>query len=166
MCADYYIDYSFQVRVARFHNVYGPLGAYDGGREKSPATLCRKIAEAKTGGEIKVWGDGNQTRSYCYIDDCIEGIYRLMQSDIHEPVNIGSDRAVSINEFIDIVSKIAGKTVEKRYDTSKPQGVRFMNSDNRKVRKLLNWEPTIPLEEGIKQTYFWIKEQLEKKRNI
>lgn len=162
LCADYYKDYGFETRVARFHNIYGPLGTWQGGRERSTAAICRKIAEVEDGEEIEVWGDGKQARSYCYIDDCIEGIYKLMLSDIHEPINIGSDRSVSINELVDIVSKIAKKTVKKRYDTSKPQGVRGRNSDNTKILKLLKWEPSIPLEEGLKQTYFWIKEQVEK----
>jgi len=162
LCADYYTDYGFETRVARFHNIYGPLGTWQGGRERSWAAICRKIALASDGGEIEVWGDGEQARSYCYIDDCMEGIYKLMQSDIHEPINIGSDRSVSINELVDIISKIAKKTVKKRYDTSKPQGVRGRNSDNTKILKLLGWEPLIPLEEGLKQTYSWIKEQVEK----
>lgn len=166
LCAAYFTDYGLETRMARFHNVYGPLGTYDGGREKSPAALCRKIAQVKDGGEIEVWGDGKQMRSYCFIDDCLEGIYRLMQSDIHEPINVGSDRLVSINELIDIISKIAGKKVQKRYDTSKPQGVRIRNSDNTKIRKTLKWEPSIPLEEGFRQTYFWIKEQVEASKNI
>jgi len=161
-CADYYADYGLETRVARFHNIYGTLGSWRGGREKSPAALCRKIVEVKDGGEIEVWGDGTQSRSYCYIDDCIEGIYKLMQSDIHEPINIGFDHAITINKLIDIIAKIAGKTVKKRYDTSKPQGVRNRNSDNTKIRKLLGWEPSIPLEIGFKKTYFWIKEESAK----
>ena len=165
LCADYYIDYGFETRVARFHNVYGPLGLYEGGREKSPAALCRKIALARDGDAIEVWGDGKQARSYCYVDDCVEGIYRLMHSDIHEPINIGSDQLVTINEFIDIVSKIAGKKIKKRYDLTKPQGARGRNSDNTKIKKLLGWEPSVPLEEGVKQTYFWIEKQIKKKKN-
>ena len=161
LCLAYYSDYGLETRVARFHNIYGPLGVYDGGREKSPAAICRKIVQARDGGEIEVWGDGKQMRSYCYINDCVEGIYRFMQSDIHEPINIGSDHAVSINGFIDIVSKIAGKTVKKRHDISKPQGVRVRNSDNTKIKKLLGWEPSTPLEEGLKETYIWIKSQIE-----
>ena len=161
LCADYYSDYGFETRVARFHNIYGPLGVFDGGKEKSPAAICRKIALAKDGGEIEVWGDGKQTRSYCYIDDCVEGIYRLTQSDIHEPINIGSDRLVSINELVDIVGKIAGKAVKKRHDTTKPQGVRGRNSDNTKIKKLLHWEPSTSLEEGFRKTYFWIKDQID-----
>lgn len=163
LCQDYYKDYGFETRIARFHNIYGPLGLYEGGREKSPAAICRKIALAKNGGEIEVWGNGKQTRSYCYINDCIEGIYKLMQSNVREPINIGSDRAVSIDGLIDIVSKIAKKEVKKRHDTSKPQGVRDRNSDNTKIKTLLNWEPSISLEEGFGETYKWIKEQIEKR---
>ncbi|TSC88408.1 MAG: NAD-dependent epimerase/dehydratase [Microgenomates group bacterium Gr01-1014_16] len=164
LCADYYEDYGLETRVARFHNIYGPLGAYEGGREKSPAAICRKIALARDGDEIEVWGDGKQMRSYCYIDDCLQGIYRLTHSEIHQPVNIGSDHPVSINEFIDIVSEIAGKSIKKRYDLSKPQGVRSRNSDNTLVRKLLKWEPKIPLKIGIKKNYDWIKNEIDKKK--
>ena len=163
LCASYYSDYGVETRVARFHNIYGPLGVFDGGREKSPAAICRKIALAKNGGAIEVWGNGSQTRSYCYIGDCVEGVYRLMNSAIHEPINIGSDRAVSINGLIDIVAKIAGKKIKKKYDTSKPQGVKVRNSDNTKIRNLLKWEPSVPLEEGLKDTYFWIKDQIDRK---
>jgi GDP-D-mannose 3',5'-epimerase len=160
-CWNYYIDYGLETRVARFHNVYGPLGTWYGGREKSPAAICRKVALAKDGGEIEVWGDGKQTRSYTYIDDCVEGVYRLMHSDIREPINIGSDCLVSINELIDIVSKIAGKNIKKRYDTSKPQGVRGRNSDNTKIKKLLKWAPSTPLEVGLEKTYRWIEQQIK-----
>ena len=164
LCADYYEDYGLETRVARFHNIYGPLGAYEGGREKSPAAICRKIAMAKAGDEIEVWGDGKQMRSYCYIDDCVQGIYRLTHSEIHQPLNIGTDHAVSINEFIDLISEIAEKRIKKRYDLSKPQGVRVRNSDNTLIRKLFKWEPRIPLEVGIKKTYLWIKKEIERKR--
>jgi GDP-D-mannose 3',5'-epimerase len=160
-CWNYYIDYGLETRVARFHNVYGPLGTWYGGREKSPAAICRKVALAKDGGEIEVWGDGKQTRSYTYIDDCVEGVYRLMHSDIREPINIGSDRLVSINELIDIVSKIAGKKIKKRHDTLKPQGVRGRNSDNTKIKKLLKWAPSTPLEIGLEKTYRWIEQQIK-----
>ena len=166
LCVNYYSDYGFETRVARFHNVYGPLGVYDGGREKSPAAICRKIVLAEENGEIEVWGDGRQVRSYCYIDDCIEGVYRLMQSDVRESINIGSDYAVSINELIDIVSKIAKKKIKKKYNTSKPQGVRERNSDNTQIRKLLKWEPTTTLEEGLAKTYNWIKKDIEKGKNL
>ena len=160
MCRHYREDYGLRTYVVRFHNVYGPLGTYDGGREKSPAAICRKIALVADGGEIEVWGDGRQTRSYCYIDDCVEGLRRLMQTDEHEPVNLGSDRLVSIDELVDLVARIAGKSVTKRHDLSKPQGVRGRNSDNTKLRRVLGWEPRVPLEEGLGRTYRWIREQL------
>lgn len=161
LCINYYQDYGFETRIARFHNVYGPLGTWRGGREKSPAALCRKIALASDGDEIEVWGDGKQTRSYCFIEDCIEGIYKLMMSDIRCPLNIGSDRLVSINDLINIISKIAEKKVRKTYDKTKPQGVRGRNSDNTLINKYLHWEPSIPLEKGLSKTYFWIKKQIE-----
>ena len=160
----YFADYGLETRVARFHNVYGPLGTYEGGREKSPAAICRKIALAEDGDEIEVWGDGKQMRSYCYIDDCIKGVYKLMNSDIHEPINIGSNHLVSIDELIDIVAKIAGKKIKKRHDISKPQGAMIRNSDNTKIRQLLKWEPSISIEEGFGKTYSWIKEQIDKNR--
>ena len=160
MCRHYREDYGLRTYVVRFHNVYGPLGTYDGGREKSPAAICRKIALVADGGEIEVWGDGRQTRSYCYIDDCVEGILRLMQTDEHEPINLGSDRLVSIDELVDLVARIAGKSVTKRHDLSKPQGVRGRNSDNTKLRRVLGWEPRVPLEEGLASTYRWIRAQL------
>lgn len=159
-CRHYYEDYGLETRVVRFHNIFGPLGTYDGGREKSPAAICRKVALAKKEDEIEVWGDGQQTRSYCYIDDCVEGIYRLMQSDYRQPLNLGQDRLISINELVDIVANIAGKTIRKKYDLTKPQGVRGRNSDNTKLREVLKWEPQISLEKGLELTYFWIREQL------
>lgn len=159
-CRHYCEDYGLKTHVVRFHNVYGPLGTYDGGREKSPAAICRKVVLAKEIGEIEVWGDGNQTRSYCYIDDCVEGIYRLMQSDYHEPLNLGTDRMVTINQLVDIVAYIAGKKIGKRYDQTKPQGVRGRNSDNTRLRQVLKWEPRISLEEGLKYTYEWIEKQV------
>lgn len=160
-CHNYYTDYGLETRVARFHNIYGPLGTWQGGREKSPAAICRKVALAKNGGEIEVWGDGKQGRSYCFVDDCVEGIYRLTHSNIRQPINIGSDRLVTINQLIDIVAKIAGKTLKKKYDLTKPQGVRGRNSDNTLIRKLLSWEPQITLESGLKQTYDWINSQIK-----
>ena len=163
VCRHYTEDFGLDTRVVRFHNIFGPLGTYDGGREKSPAAICRKIALADDGDEIEVWGDGEQTRSYCYIDDCVEGIYRLMQSDHRDPINLGQDRMISINELVDIVAKIAGKRIGKRYDLTKPQGVRGRNSDNTRLREVLNWEPTISLEEGLHTTYHWIAGELEKK---
>ncbi len=156
-CRHYYEDFGLETRVVRFHNIYGPLGTYDGGREKSPAAICRKLALASDGGEIEVWGDGNQTRSYCFIDDCVEGIYRLMRSDFREPLNLGTDRLVTINELVDIVSAIAGKRVVKRYNLSAPQGVRGRNSDNTRLREVLGWEPQTALEDGLSATYGWIR---------
>ena len=163
VCRHYTEDFGLDTRVVRFHNIFGPLGTYDGGREKSPAAICRKIALAQDGDEIEVWGDGEQTRSYCYIDDCVEGIYRLMRSDHREPINLGQDRMVSINELVDMVAKIAGKTIRKRYDLTKPQGVRGRNSDNTRLREVLNWEPVISLEEGLNTTYHWIAGELDKR---
>jgi nucleoside-diphosphate-sugar epimerase len=160
VCRHYREDYGLDTRIVRFHNIFGPLGTYDGGREKSPAAICRKIALATDGDEIEVWGDGKQTRSYCYIDDCVEGLYRLMNSDYTEPLNLGQDRLISIDELVDIVSGIAGKAVKKVYDLSKPQGVRGRNSDNTKLREVLNWEPNISLEEGLRRTYEWIESQV------
>lgn len=163
VCRHYREDYGLDTRIVRFHNIFGPLGTYDGGREKSPAAICRKIALANDGDDIEVWGDGGQTRSYCYIDDCVEGIYRLMRSNHVDPINLGQDRMISINELVDIVSQIAGKRIGKRYDTTKPQGVRGRNSDNTRLREVLNWEPRISLEEGLERTYQWIATELEKK---
>jgi GDP-D-mannose 3',5'-epimerase len=162
VCRHYTDDFGLDTRVVRFHNIFGPLGTYDGGREKSPAAICRKVALASDGADIEVWGDGEQTRSYCYIDDCVEGIYRLMRSDHRDPINLGQDRMISINELVDMVSKIAGKKIGKRYDTTKPQGVRGRNSDNTRLREVLHWEPTISLEDGLNRTYHWIAGELEK----
>lgn len=159
-CRHYTEDFGLETRTVRFHNIYGPLGTYDGGREKSPAAICRKVALAAQTDAIEVWGDGEQTRSYCYIDDCVEGIYRLMRSDYREPLNLGTDRLVSINELVDIVADIAGKTIRKRYDLSKPQGVRGRNSDNTRLRDTLTWEPGTPLEAGLERTYKWIEAQV------
>ena len=162
-CRHYMEDYGMATYSVRFHNIFGPLGTYDGGREKSPAAICRKIAMAADGDTIEVWGDGLQTRSYCYVDDCVEGIYRLMQSDFHDPINLGQDRMISINELVDIVSKISGKTIHRRHDLTKPQGVRGRNSDNTLLRKTLNWEPKVSLEDGLKLTYDWIFGQIKNK---
>jgi GDP-D-mannose 3',5'-epimerase len=162
-CRHYREDFGLETRIARFHNIYGPLGTYDGGREKSPAAMCRKIALAKDVDEIEVWGDGRQTRSYCYIDDCVEGIYRLMRSDFHEPLNLGTDRMVSINELVDLIAAIAGKKIAKRYDRTKPQGVRGRNSDNALLRQVLGWEPAVTLEQGLAVTYAWIAAELASK---
>lgn len=165
-CRHYQEDYGLSTYVVRFHNIFGPLGTYDGGREKSPAAICRKIALAKDGGEIEVWGDGEQTRSYCYIDDCIEGLYRLIQSDHHEPLNLGQDRLISVNELVDVVARIAKKTVTRRHDLTKPQGVRGRNSDNSMLRKVLGWEPQISLEKGLEKTYHWIQQELRKDKRV
>ena len=164
VCRHYTEDFGLDTRVVRFHNIFGPLGTYDGGREKSPAAICRKVALANDGDDIEVWGDGEQTRSYCYIDDCVEGIYRLMKSDHREPINLGQDRMISVNELVDIVANIAGKRIGKRYDLTKPQGVRGRNSDNTRLREVLKWEPTISLEEGLTTTYHWIAGELAKQR--
>ena len=160
-----YSDF-YEVRISRYHNIFGPEGTYEGGREKAPAAICRKVALAKDGGEIEIWGDGKQTRSFCYIDDCLEGTFRLMESDFKEPLNIGSDRLVTINELVDIVSRIAGKKLKKIYQLDKPQGVRGRNSDNTLCKKILNWEPKISLEEGLKRTYQWIEQELKKQGRI
>ena len=164
LCLSYAEDYGLETRSARFHNIYGPLGTWRGGREKSPAAICRKIAEVKQEDTIEIWGDGKQTRSYCYIDDCVEGVYMLMQSDIAVPLNIGSDRLVSINDVIDIISAIAKKTIHVRYDLTKPQGVRGRNADINAAKKLIGWEPKISLEIGLDSTYQWIEQQITKQK--
>lgn len=163
-CLSYSKELGLATRIARFHNIYGPDGTYDGGREKSPAALCRKIALAKNEDQIEIWGDGKQTRSYCHIDDCLEGIYRLMQSNYEQPLNIGSDRLVSIDQMVDIIAKIANKKISKKYNLNKPQGVRGRNSDNTKIKEVLNWEPTIDLEKGLSETYHWISSQIQKSK--
>jgi nucleoside-diphosphate-sugar epimerase len=160
LCRYYGDEYGLETRVARFHNVYGPLGTYQGGREKAPAAICRKVALAKDGADMELWGDGLQTRSFMYIDDCVEGISRLLNSDFREPLNLGTDRLVTINELVDIVCRIAGKTLEKRHDLTAPQGVRGRNSDNSRLRQVVGWEPSITLEEGLTTTYRWIESQL------
>lgn len=161
-CRHYREDFGLETRVVRFHNIFGPLGTYDGGREKSPAAICRKIALAEDGGVIEVWGDGKQTRSYCYIDDCVEGICRLMDSDYPYPLNLGQDRLISVNQLVDMVAEIAGKTIRRTHDLSKPQGVRGRNSDNSRLREVLQWEPQVSLEEGLARTYDFIVDQLMK----
>lgn len=165
-CRHYYEDYGLKTYVARFHNIFGPLGTYDGGREKSPAAVCRKVALANTEDEIEVWGDGFQTRSYCYIGDCVEGIYRLIQSDYHEPINLGQDRMLTVNDLVEIVARIAGKKIRTRHDLTKPQGVRGRNSDNTRLREVLKWEPRVSLEEGLAITYRWIYEQLVREKRV
>ena len=160
LCQYYYEDYDMETRVVRFHNVYGPQGTYEGGKEKAPAALCRKIARASDGDAVEVWGDGEQTRSFMHVDDCTEGIFRLMQSDHHEPLNLGRDEMVTINELVDIIAGLAGKSIRKDHDLSKPQGVRGRNSDNSKLREVLGWEPSIDLHTGLKPTYEWIHAEL------
>jgi nucleoside-diphosphate-sugar epimerase len=161
-CQYYMEDYGIETHPVRLHNIFGPLGPYEGGKEKSPAAICRKIALAKQGGEIEIWGDGGQTRSYCYIDDCLEGVFRLMQSDFHKPINIGQDRIITVDEFVDTVAHIAGKKIIKRHDLTKPQGVRGRNADIALSRKVLGWEPKVSLERGLEITYKWIYDQLSK----
>jgi nucleoside-diphosphate-sugar epimerase len=164
VCRHYREDFGLETRIVRFHNIFGPLGTYDGGREKSPAAICRKVALAGGEDTIEVWGDGEQTRSYCYIDDCVEGIYRLMRSDYSEPLNLGQDRMLSINELVDIIAGIAGKKISKRYDVTKPQGVRGRNSDNTRLKQVLGWEPNVSLEAGLATTYAWIAGELQNKK--
>jgi len=165
-CRHYLEDFGLETRVVRFHNIFGPLGTFEGGREKSPAAFCRKIALAHPGDEIEVWGDGKQTRSYCYIDDCVDGLYRLMRSDHRQPLNLGQDRMVSIDGLVAMVSEAAGKSVKMRYDPSKPQGVRGRNSDNTRLRQVLGWVPSTSLERGIEITYRWIREQLREQGRL
>jgi nucleoside-diphosphate-sugar epimerase len=160
MCEYYRRDHGLETRVARFHNVYGPLGTYDGGREKAPAAICRKIALAREGDELELWGDGEQTRSFMYVDDCIEGILRIMASECREPLNLGSERLISINGLVDLVLEIAGRKLARRHLLDRPQGVRGRNSDNSRLREVLGWEPSIPLEDGLRRTYAWIATQL------
>lgn len=160
----YHQDYGLDIRIARYHNIFGPEGTYKGGREKAPAALCRKIALARDGDPIYIWGDGQQTRSFCYIDDCLEGTYQLMESDYKEPLNIGSDRLVSINELVDIISNIAGKKLRKIYQLDKAQGVRGRNADLTLVKKLLDWEPNISLEQGLRRNYKWVESQVAAER--
>lgn len=164
LCLHYREDYGIETRIVRFHNIFGKEGSWDGGREKSPAAMCRKIAEAKLTGknEIEIWGDGKQTRSYCHIDDCLEGMFRLMRSDFYEPINLGQDRMITINQLADIVAEIAGIKVGKKY-VDGPQGVRGRNSDNTQLREVLGWEPQISLETGLADTYKWIEEQVRRK---
>ncbi len=163
MCRHFEEDFGLECRIARYHNVYGPLGTYAGGREKAPAAICRKVIEAMSAGkhEIEIWGDGKQTRSFMYIDDCLKGTQMIAESDIREPINLGSDELVTINDLVDIVEEIAGVKLERRYKLDAPKGVNGRNSDNTKIRQYLNWAPSIRLREGMEKTYRWIKEQME-----
>ena len=162
MCRHFEEDFGLQCRVARYHNVYGPLGTYDGGREKAPAAMCRKVIEAKTSGkhEIEIWGDGNQTRSFMYIDDCTKGTQMFMESEIHEPLNLGSSELVTINQLVDIVEEIAGIKLKRKYKLDAPKGVNGRNSDNTKIQQYLGWEPSIKLKDGMAKTYEWIASQM------
>jgi len=164
LCMHYHEDYGIETRIVRFHNIFGPLGTWDGGREKAPAALCRKIAVAKLTGnyEIEIWGDGEQTRSFCHIDDCVKGIYKLMRANYAEPLNLGQDRMVSINQLADMIAEIAGIRIIKKHVPG-PQGVRGRNSDNNLLREVLGWEPEISLEEGLSRTYAWIETQVRAK---
>jgi nucleoside-diphosphate-sugar epimerase len=166
LCRYYWHDYKFETRIVRFHNVYGPLGTYEGGKEKAPAAVSRKVALAPNGGEIQVWGDGKQTRSFMYVDDCLEGLVRLMASNYREPLNLGNDRLISINGLVDLISEIAGKRLIKKHDLSKPQGVRGRNSDNARLSQVLGWVPSISLETGLEITYRWIEGELKQAGRI
>jgi GDP-D-mannose 3',5'-epimerase len=162
MCRNFHDDHGIETRVARYHNVYGPHGTYDGGREKAPAAICRKVAQAKLSGsnEIEIWGDGDQTRSFMYIDDCLYGTTQIMVSDILDPINLGSSELVTINQLVDIVEEIAGVRLKRRYDLDAPKGVRGRNSDNTMILDRLGWEPSIPLADGLGKTYSWIYDEL------
>ncbi len=160
LCIHYGEDYGMETRIVRFHNIFGPLGTWKGGREKAPAAMCRKIAIANATGnpEIEIWGDGEQTRSFCYIDDCVDGLLRLMDSDFREPLNLGQDRMVTINQLADLVAAVAGVRIVKKHIAG-PMGVRGRNSDNTLLRQVLKWEPAVSLEEGLAKTYPWIESQ-------
>jgi GDP-D-mannose 3', 5'-epimerase len=160
LCRYFRHDFGLETRVVRFHNVYGPLGTYEGGKEKAPAAISRKVALARDCDEIEVWGDGEQTRSFMYVDDCVEGIHRLMRSNHAEPLNLGTDELVTVNGLVDLVATIAGKRIRKRHNHSMPQGVRGRNSDNARLREVLGWEPTTPLGKGLAPTYRWIESEL------
>jgi GDP-D-mannose 3',5'-epimerase len=166
MCRHFREDFGLATRVARYHNVYGPVGTYDGGREKAPSAICRKVIAAKLSGnhEIEIWGDGHQTRSFMYIDDCIHGSNTLLDSDFIEPINIGSSQKVSINQLVDIAENIAGVKLKRRYKLDAPKGVNGRNSDNTLIKKVFNWEPSIRLEDGLERTYRWIHDQMTAKR--
>ena len=164
LCLYYADEFGLETRIVRFHNVYGPYGTYDGGREKVPAALCRKVALAEPRGSIEIWGDGEQTRSFCYVDDCVEGIYRIMRSGYRSPLNLGTDRMVSINQLARIVIDISGKPGIDIEHVDGPQGVRGRNSDNTRLREIIGWEPRVSLEEGLVPTYRWIEEQVTSRR--
>ncbi len=163
LCHYYYKDYGLETRIVRFHNVYGPLGTYDGGKEKAPAAISRKVAIAQDGDAIEVWGDGEQTRSFMYVDDCVQGLIRIMASDYRDALNLGTDELVTINGLVDMIAKIAGKKIRKEHNLSGPQGVRGRNSDNTLLHSVLGWEPSIRLEQGLSITYPWIASQVSQK---
>jgi GDP-D-mannose 3',5'-epimerase len=162
MCRHFEEDFGLQCRVARYHNVYGPLGTWTGGREKAPAAICRKVIEAKTSGrhEIEIWGDGKQTRSFMYIDDCTRGTQAITESEIHEPLNLGSNELVTIDQLVGIAEEIAGIKLQRKYDLGAPKGVNGRNSDNTKIKQYLGWEPSIRLKEGLRKTYAWIESEM------
>ena len=162
LCTYYAKDYGMETRIVRFHNVYGPLGTYDGGKEKAPAAISRKVALAKDFDQIEVWGDGNQTRSFMYVDDCVEGLLKIMASNYGQPLNLGTDHLVTINQLVNGIVKISGKEITKKHDLSKPQGVAGRNSDNTRIRQILGWEPKYNLEKGLETTYKWIESELRK----
>jgi nucleoside-diphosphate-sugar epimerase len=164
LCEYYQAETGIETRTVRFHNIFGPLGTWDGGREKAPAAMCRKIAVAKLTGnpQVEIWGDGEQTRSFCYIDDCLTGLYKLMQSDYGQPLNLGQDRMVTINQLADIVADVAGTSIVKQHVPG-PQGVRGRNSDNTRLKEVIGWAPEISLEEGLARTYAWIEKQVQRK---
>jgi GDP-D-mannose 3', 5'-epimerase len=166
LCRYYRHDYKFETRIVRFHNVYGPLGTYDGGKEKAPAAISRKVALAEDGDDIEIWGDGKQTRSFMYVDDCVEGLVRIMASDYHDALNLGTDELVTINQLVDLVSEVAGKHLRKRHNLTGPQGVRGRNSDNSRLRQVLGWEPSMTLRSGLKKTYPWIEQELRRAGRI
>jgi GDP-D-mannose 3', 5'-epimerase len=166
LCRYYQRDHGFDTRIVRFHNVYGPLGTYEGGKEKAPAAICRKIALVADGDEIEVWGDGKQTRSFMYVDDCVEGLLRIMASRYHEPLNLGTSAMISIDGLVDLAMAIAGKQLLKRYNPTKPQGVRGRNSDNSRLVQVLGWEPSVSLEAGLEITYRWIENELRRSNRI
>jgi GDP-D-mannose 3',5'-epimerase len=166
LCHYYHHDFSLETRVVRFHNVYGPLGTYEGGKEKAPAAISRKVALANDEDEIEIWGDGAQTRSFMYVDDCVEGLLRLMASDFHDPLNLGTDELISVDGLVDLICSIADKRVRKRHDLFKPQGVRGRNSDNAKLRSVLGWQPSISLRRGLTDTYKWIEAELARANRV
>jgi len=166
LCRYYQSDHRFDTRIVRFHNVYGPLGTYEGGKEKAPAAISRKVALARDGDEIEIWGDGKQTRSFMYVDDCVEGLIRLMASRCYEPLNLGTSTLITIDGLVDLVTAIAGKHLVKRHDLAKPQGVRGRNSDNSRLLHVLGWEPSISLEVGLDVTYRWIESELKRTHNL